>query len=56
MEILDRGYRFLTVSNPDPDGNIAHVTASFERLQTQSPIRRNQDFELRWRADRSEAC
>ncbi len=44
MEIIDRGYRFFTMHNPDR--NVAHVTSLFERFQKQAPIRRNQDFEL----------
>jgi len=46
MEITDRGYRFFTNHNPDPNGKVAHVTSSFRRFQKQAPIRRNQDFEL----------
>jgi phospholipase C len=44
MQITDRGYRFSTVHNED--GNVAHVQGRYRRFQTQSPIRRNQPYEL----------
>lgn len=44
MDITDRGYRFHTIHNDH--GSTARVIGAFQRLQSQAPIRRNQDFEL----------
>lgn len=44
MDIVDRGYRFHTIHNPD--GNIAHVEGHYARFQEQAPIRSRQDYEL----------